>query len=161
MELNKKQVKALLDIIPNGVHEQAVLKTLYIDTYMGKTVAVATNGDVLVAIEASALASHVGKFMLRDELLKWYKLASTRSILTSVEIASLLVEDDMKYPNWQVLISNLTPQPSTTVDVNPSYLVKMEELAGESLRWTMHGDVKPYIASNEVGKYVVMPLKKK
>jgi hypothetical protein len=160
MTLTKKQVKALLDVISADT-SRPVLCTAYIRrSGDGQTYLVATDGYVLTKLYSPGLAAHEGKFLKRESLIRWTKLAGTKDVLADEEIIEMLTNDDVgSFPATDPLLENLTPTGQTVFNVNPKYLVTMEQLADTALQWTVHGGTNPYIARSDKNVYVVMPLK--
>lgn len=166
MNLTKKQVKMLLDIISSDT-ARPVITHAKIDTYEGHPVLVGTDGYVLTALRLSDdVLPVIGQLIPRAELTKWYKLAGTKDRLTEEDIIPMAVPDsksfengNANYPEWQKLIpTEAGALPSFTLNAN--YLLTMQTLNDAPLTWQL-GMTKlaPVIARANDNLYVIMPLK--
>lgn len=159
MQLTRSQVKAWLDTMSDDT-SRPVLNAAYIDQYDNRTVLVTTDGYVLTAMDAPGLKDSVGKFITRLDLVKWYKLANSKSLFTDEE-ALTLVSDvvEGKYPEWQKLIpTEMGALPSVTI--NAKYMLSMQTINNAPLKWDFGTDkFKPVIARANDNLYVIMPLK--
>ncbi|WP_157929167.1 hypothetical protein [Mycobacteroides abscessus] len=157
MNLSKKQVKALLEVMSSDT-TRPVLMAAKVDKHDEETVLVAMDGYVLAELAAPELGEHVGKYLSRAELTKWYKLAGNKDQLTHEGIVEMLsTEEDYNYPEWQRLMGGLNQQPIDALAVNPKYLVTMNALADSTLTWKFNGHALK--AEHERNTYLVMPLK--
>ena len=157
MELSKKQVKALLEVISSD-ETRHVLCNAYVDTYKERTVLVATDGYMLVAIDAPTLQP--GRFIHRDELTKWYKAATSKDILTD-EVAHEMSRDDdfLSYPKWQEIIAKVQTTPMTNILLNARYMMTLSVLKGDVLNLKLHGATAPMIDDTTNNLYLIMPIK--
>ena len=156
MELSKKQVKALLEVISSD-KTRHILCNAYVDTYKDKTVLVATDNYTLVALDAPTLQP--GRFIHRDELTKWYKLAGAKDILTDEVAHEMSRDDDLNYPKWQEVIAKVQTTPMTNVLLNAKYMMTLETLKGEHLNLKLHGATAPMIDDTTNNLYLIMPIK--
>lgn len=166
MQLTKKQVKSLLDVISSDT-ARPVITHVKIDTYEGHPVLVGTDGYTLVALRLTDdILPSMGQLIPRAELTKWYKLAGTKDRLTEADLIPMAVPDDKSfengrtnYPEWQKLIpTEFGSLPSFALNAN--YLLTMQTLNDAPLTWQL-GMTKltPVIARANDNLYVIMPLK--
>ncbi|WP_139319457.1 hypothetical protein [Gordonia sp. CNJ-863] len=157
--LTKKQVGALLKVLSSDISREVLTELSVSKDESGHTVLVATDGYVLAVLPAGDFSDIADKTISRDALTRWYKLASTKDLLTSEELHELAGEPAGVYPNWLRQIRDATPGAIEQVILNPDYLVTMEKLAGDGLAYTTHGQLGALVASREGARYVVMPKK--
>lgn len=166
MNLTKKQVKMLLDIISSDT-ARPIITHAKIDTYEGHPVLVGTDGYVLTALRLTDdVLPIMGKLIPRAELTKWHKLAGTKDRLTEEDIIPMAVPDNKSfengnanYPEWQKLIpTEAGALPSFTLNAN--YLLTMQTLNDTPLTYTFGTDKnKPVVARANDNLYVIMPIK--
>lgn len=167
MNLTKKQVKAFLEVLSSD-EVRPILTQASIELYNDITHLVATDSYKLVAIPVNGVSDMVGKRIPRAELVKWYKLAGTKDYFTDEnvrELATIDPEEHGKYPEWQKLIPTDTEEPfaQTGMGVQASFLVTMENLAGQSggMYWDFYKDHSMIVAKENSCIYVVMELRKR
>ena len=174
MNLNKRQVKALLEVISADLTRPA-LTYAYIDDYDGKTVLVATDSYKLAVLDVGRVPdpeAHVGKFVARAELLKWYKLAESRDLLTSEGVLGMAerIDEAIKYPDWRMLLTRHYERVATLVkhkefvgasqlSFNTEYAVHLETLAGGNLNYKLTGNIDMMVATKNGNLYILMPRK--
>jgi len=147
-----------------------ILTNAYLDNYHDTLVLVATDSYKLVAIQlGEADMVLAGRFIPRAELIKWYKLAATRDLLTLEVIAGMaIVDNDSKYPAWQKLLDKQEEETdpkytgaTDSISFNASYALTLEKLAGQSLSYQLNGYMGQMQATTDDGLYILMPLKAK
>lgn len=168
MELNKKQVGALLKVIYRD-NDRPAIQCLTVQKYKDRAVAVATNGYILSALyldedEAKGLVSLK---LRRETLEKWYKLADSKSRLDTKELADLYGEDysqngghlDVAYPDWTKVVPE-GEQQTGRIAFNADYAKILQDLAGtDGLEYTLNSRLGAMVARTEGGVYVLMPKK--
>lgn len=158
MNLSKKQVSYLLKVVSSD-YTRPVLCGVYIDEYKGDTVVVATDGYVLVMLKAPDLKEHVGQFIAREEIVKWYKLASYKDNFDG-SIQAMYSELFSNYPQWQKIVNKIEKAAVDSITFNEDYVYNMCKLAGTPLTWTMNGKNGAITSTDKHDNmYVVMPLK--
>ena len=157
MNLSKRQVKALLDIMSDDKTRPAICQA-WIDKRGDKQVLVTTDGYHLVVLNTELGPRHVGKVVTRDELVKWYKLATAKDVLTNGRLADMLTEPEHNYPRWEQLIPT-EPEQLSTFTLNARYLTNLETVNGQPLTYKSYGRLRPFVAENENGLFVIMPIK--
>lgn len=163
MQLTKKQVKALLEVMSSDT-VRPVICTAKVDTYEGRTVLIATDGYQLAALDAPELKGHEGKLIDRTELIKWYKLASTKDRLDEAALIEMKnARDDDKwygeYPEWVKIIEAQERAELTKIALNANYMLTMQVLADKTLVYDTHGQRGAVMARDDNNLYVIMPLK--
>jgi hypothetical protein len=174
MTLSKQQVKALLDVLSKD-DTRPVLEHALIDDYQGRMVLVATDSYKLVALNIGPLdgwPEHVGKFVSRDALTRWYKLAGNKDMLGAEELVEMAtVDDDLAYPKWQNLLKerdpsgvgyteqDLQPVPISKLSFNAKYALTLETVAAHVLTYELHGPLGAMIATTDNGLFILMPMK--
>ena len=165
--MNKKQVNALLKVMGKDAMRPGLM-CAGINQYDGHGVLVATNGYALVAAKVGIDLELVGKVIKREAIERWYKLATGRDRLDGASLAEIIADksnlSSTPYPVWQGLV------PSPSMKHEPQAGMKFDaELAkvlqdvnnGESLTYTLYGKLSPMVARNEMGTFVLMPIKQK
>lgn len=167
MNLTKKQVKAFLEVMSSD-DSRPVLTQASIELYNDISHLVATDSYKLVAIPVTGVSDMIGKRIPREELVKWYKLASNKDYFTDEnvrELATIDPEESGKYPEWQKLMPTEEEEPfaQTGMGVQASYLLTMENLAGNTggMYWDFYKDHSMLVARENSCIYVVMELRKK
>lgn len=161
MQLTRKQVKALLDVISSD-ETRPVLNNLVIDKYENKIVAVATDGYKLVALDTEISEDHLGKVVSRENLIKWYKLANAKDRLDDKWLLEMTEELNADYPKWQDLIPKGDPTPSNQICLDAQYLLTMSTLADSHLILNFYNKdnhVAPIVSRANNGLYVIMPVR--
>lgn len=165
LQLNKRQVKSLLDIISKEEHRH-VINCVTVQEVDGKFYLVATDSYkmALLAVESEELLKFKDKLLNRGALTKWYKLASAKDYLTEDTLAKMFGEEsDLvggDYPRVEGLI-NITPTPVDGFKFNASYMLSLETLnRGEPLEYKTSGYRSPAIAEHDGNKFVIMPINK-
>jgi len=159
MELKRKQVKALLDVISND--DSRAISAAFIDKHENDVYLVATDGYKFAALKLEAKAEIVaGQFVNREKITTWFKLANSKSVFTSETVVELAGNDVMgKFPEWQKHIDMPAIQQMPVVRMNAKYYLTMCELAGNlSLGLSNHG-VSQFMAKENDNYYIVMGLK--
>lgn len=158
MNLTKKQVGALLKFMPSDGVRPAI-EQLHIETYNGRTVAVALDGRQLVALYVDFADDAVGRVVKRDELVKWYKLATAKSRLDDNALFELLAPaetDASQFTDWQQLVID-EPAPATQLFYNADFLANAQQLNDNCIKYTIHP--RYLVGDTEVGRFVVMTMK--
>lgn len=166
MQLTKQQIKALLEVLSSD-EVRPILTQASIELYNDVTHLVATDSYKLVAIPVNGVSDMVGKRIPREELVKWYKLASNKDRFTDDnvrELATIDPEEHGKYPDWQKLVPKEDEEKSqqTSIGVQASYLVTMEKLADQpgGMYWDCYNNTM--LVSRVNGSiYLVMELRKR
>lgn len=160
--MNKPQVKALLEVISSD-EARPVLTHAMIDILENNMVLVATDSYKLAAVALSTTEddrTHVGKFISRELLTKWYKLANTKDILSTQELLDMAKTDEsMKFPKWQSLLEQQKAQSTSSITFNAQYALTLEKLAGQPLSYKLHGDMGAMRANINDSVYLLMPMK--
>ena len=168
MNLTKKQVKAFLEVLSSD-DTRPILTQASIELHNDHTYLVATDAYKLAAILVNGVSDMIGKRIPREELVKWYKLASNKDYFTDEnvrELATLDPEEHGKYPEWQKLMPKDDQEKSqqTSIGVNASYLLTMENLAqertGSGMYWDCYNNTMLVNRSND-NYYIVMELRKR
>lgn len=163
MNLTKKQVKAFLEILSSdNVHP--ILTQASIELYNDVTHLVATDSYKLVAIPVNGVSDMIGKRISREDIVKWYKLASNKDRFTDEnvrELATLNPEEHGKYPKWQDLVPTGEKTAFTQTILNVNYLMTIQnlfEVPGLTLEF--YGDkFGPVVVRNNGMLGLIMPLK--
>lgn len=165
LQLNKKQVKSLLDIISKEEHRH-VINCATVQEVNGKFYLVATDSYkmALLAVESEELLKFKDKLLSRGALTKWYKLASANDYLVERALAIMFEEESNlvsgDYPRVEGLI-NVTPTPVDGFKFNASYMLSLETLnGGEPLEYKTSGYASPAIAEHDGNKFIIMPINK-
>ena len=167
MKLTKKQVNALLKVMYKDKDRKA-LTGLSVSRYGDDIVAVASNGHGLAALylDAGEAEKIVTLKLRRDALETWYKLAQTRDTLDTAGLVKLFDDDyqrhgsymDAEYPDWTQLLDITNEKPSE-ITFNADIAKQLQELdGGNSLKYRVNGYLKPMIAYNERGIYMLAPM---
>ena len=167
--MNKKQVGALLKVM--GKDEmRPILASVYIDKWGDDTVMVATNGYVMAILQLDTEDAEplVGKMIRREAIERWYKLATGKSRLNTMELVQVAAEDygrhgsyqDGKYPTWQSVVPSGIADGADTIAFNADLAKTLQDLDGsEGLAWTVYGKLQPLMANTDNGTYLLMPKK--
>lgn len=162
MQLSKKQVKALLEVISSD-SSRPVLCTASISVYNDRAYLVATDGYKLSALSLpETFKQHEKKVIIRGELVKWYKLAATKDYFTDETLEPLLEESPGNYPEWSHLLPEQTKKlvkPITVVALDPKYWVIMNELSGEDLTLEHYDSMLFQAVTRNDDIYIVMGKK--
>lgn len=169
MNLNKKQVGALLKVISKDTSRQA-LTNAHVDKWGDDYVLVATDGYVLCALQ---LGSDVwmlnGKNIRRSAIEKWYKLATGKDRLDTEALRHVSGSDyadnggydDSEYPKWQSLIPTSLADGSVDITFNAEYARTLQELDGsDGLTYELRGELGAMMANTGNGTYLLMPKRK-
>lgn len=169
IELNKKQVGALLKVM--GKDEmRPILASVYIDRWHDDTVLVATNGYVMamLPLDAEDAEELVGKMIRREAIERWYKLATGKSRLNTMELVQVASEDygqhgsynDGEYPAWRSVVPSGIADGADTIAFNADLAKVLQDLDGsDGLAWTVYGRLQPLMANADNGTYLLMPKK--
>lgn len=176
MNLTKKQVKAFLEVLSSDnarpVLTQASIRTCTDDV----SHLVATDGHMLAAIPVNGVSDMIGRRIKREDLVKWYKLASTKDVFTDDDVRELAKEvyTDFgdkdtegklygKYPEWQKLVPTGERAAFTGVNLNVKYLATAQNVLGtdHGIEMQFYGDkFSPVVIKNDGTLVLVMSLKK-
>lgn len=170
IELNKKQVGALLKVISKDAMRPEPLRCLYIDRHGDDVVAVATDGYIMSVLKLDTEDAEpiVGKLIRRDAIERWYKLATGKSRLDTNELIRVSADDyaqngsyvDGKYPEWQRILPTGEPEGAMQLAFNADFGKVLQELENtDAFEWTVYGKLKPMVTTTEVGTYIMMPRK--
>ena len=167
--MNKKQVNALLKVM--GKDEmRPILASVYIDKWGDDTVMVATNGYVMaiLPLDTEDAEPLVGKMIRREAIERWYKLATGKSRLNTMELVQVASEDygrhgsyqEGNYPKWQSVVPSGVADGADTIAFNADLAKALQDLDGsEGLAWTVYGKLQPLVANTDNGTYLLMPKK--
>lgn len=167
LQLNKRQVKSLLDIISKEEHRH-IINCVTVQEVGGKFYLVATDSYkmALLAVESEELLKFKDKLLNREALTKWYKLASAKNYLTERTLVEMFKDESNlnlvsgDYPRVEKLI-NVTPTPVDGFKFNASYMLSLETLnGGEPLEYKTSGYASPAIAEHDGNKFIIMPISK-
>lgn len=165
LQLNKRQVKSLLDIISKEEHRH-VINCVTVQEVDGKFYLVATDSYkmAMLEVESEELLKFKDKLLNREALTKWYKLASAKNYLTEDTLAKMFEEESKQvsgdYPRVEGLM-NVTPTPVDGFKFNANYMLSLETLnGGEPLEYKTSGYRSPAIAEHDGNKFVIMPINK-
>ena len=169
--MNRKQVNAFLKVISKD-RTRPVLCSAYIDEYKGKSVLVATDGYVLVAMKLEDIEQdHIGKRVSREAVERWYKLADGRSRLSGADLQDMMEFDqfnqsdlDGVYPQWQKLVPTEARtsefMSSMSIAFNANYAKVLQDVRGiDGLNLKIYGKLAPMVHEDETGLYILMPMK--
>lgn len=160
MQLSKKQLKNLIDVISSDDTRPAL--THLAVTKIGEGIYLtATDGYHLAALRVSNdWEPYLEKGGIpRAELVKWYKLATAKDVLTEQELFTMITEMDKPFPPIADIADNLRGT-ITKIGLNMVYCLRMQELAGHPLQWTFGtSHLSPAIARDDGNIYIVMPVK--
>lgn len=165
LQLSKRQVKSLLDIISKEEHRH-IINCVTVQEVNGKFYLVATDSYkmAMLEVESEELLKFKDKLLNRGALTKWYKLASNKNYLTERALAIMFEEESNlvsgDYPRVEGLI-NVTPTPVDGFKFNASYMLSLEKLNGdEPLEYRTSGYTSPAIAEHDGNKFIIMPINK-
>lgn len=162
MRLSKKQVKALLEVVSSDV-SRPVLCHASVSEYKDELYLTATDSYKLVALKLSDVITKddINKVVSRDDLVKWYKLASSRDYFTEETLSDLLKAPETQYPLWGNIMPVSEQIPQTQFIVNANYLLTMQTIAEtQGLTWRLYDKFAPLVANDRNDNiYLVMPLK--
>ena len=169
INLNKKQVGALLKVMSKD-ESRAILTSVYIDRWHDGIVMVATNGYVMaiLPLDTEDAEPLVGKMIRREAIERWYKLATGKSRLNTMELVEVASEDygqhgsyqEGKYPTWMSVMPSGIADGADTIAFNADLAKTLQDLDGsEGLAWTVYGRLQPLMASTDNGTYLLMPKK--
>lgn len=165
LQLNKRQVKSLLDIISKEEHRH-IINCVTVQEVDGKFYLVATDSYkmAMLEVESEELLKFKDKLLNREALTKWYKLASAKNYLTEDTLAKMFEEESKQvsgdYPRVEGLM-NVTPTPVDGFKFNANYMLSLETLnGGEPLEYKTSGYRSPAIAEHDGNKFVIMPINK-
>lgn len=161
----KRQIKALLEVLAND-NTRPALEHAYLDTYNDKPVLVATDSYKLITVYLEGggdldWPKLAGRSISREDLTRWYKLASNSDRLQTEDIVTMAQDrsDDFKYPDWQKIIGQTKPASADQISFNAKYTLILETLADCHLCYELNGPNNPLIAQNNSGLYLIMPLR--
>lgn len=154
MNLTKSQVKQILDMLKINEHISAIYQAWWtkIDD---QSYFVATDSYTMVLLKTDTYNNGVVSF---DDLNRWYKLADGKSRLNDVEAVDLATDKKIEPPKIEQLIK-VDSAPIDELGFNATYALRLEKIAGESLRYTLTGKTNPMIAETTTGKFILMPLR--
>lgn len=122
-----------------------ILQQANIDLYNDVTYLVATDSYKLVALPVDGVSDIVGHRIEREDIVKWYKLASNKDRFTNDTVRELakptytdFSEKDTevklygKYPQWQSLIPTGEKTALTETALNANFLVTVQNLFDSS-----------------------------
>jgi hypothetical protein len=165
LQLNKRQVKSLLDIISKEEHRH-IINCVTVQEVDGKFYLVATDSYkmALLVVDSEELLEFKDKLLNREVLTRWYKLASAKDYLTERTLVGMFKDGDNlvsgDYPRVEGLM-NVTPTPVDGFKFNASYMLSLETLnGGEPLEYKTSGYRSPAIAEHDGNKFVIMPINK-
>lgn len=158
MNLSKRQVKALLDVMSSDDTRPGICQA-WVDERNGKRVLVAVDGYHLVALNTELDSKQVGKVITREDLTKWYKQATAKDSFTDKVANDLLTERLHRYPdNWTSFIPT-EPEQMGVFTLNARYLTDLETVNDYPLTYKTYGRLRPFIAETDSGLYIIMPIK--
>lgn len=161
MQLSKKQVKAFLDVLGKDDSRPTIMRAS-VQEYEGHMYLVATDSYKLAALYiGDVVTEELSMYIEREDLVKWYKLASNKDSFDYSELKERLQPqgDQDRFPAWQKLVPKEEPTPLPSVYFNARFMLTMEELADSSLKWEFNGRLGPMLAKQGNSIYIVMPLK--
>lgn len=169
INLNKKQVGALLKVMGKD-ESRAILTSVYIDKWGDDTVLVATNGYIMAILQLDPEDAEplVGKMIRREAIERWYKLATGKSRLNTMELVQVSSDDYAQhgeyqtgeYPRWQSVVPSGVADGADEIAFNADLAKTLQDLDGsEGLMWTVYGKLRPLMANTDNGTYLVMPVK--
>ena len=169
INLNKKQVGALLKVMGKD-DMRPILASVYVDKWGDDTVMVATNGYIMaiLPLDNEDAEELVGKMIRREAIERWYKLATGKSRLNTMELVQVASEDygqhgsyrEGNYPTWQSVVPSSIADGADTIAFNADLAKTLQDLDGsDGLVWTVYGKLQPLMASTDNGTYLLMPRK--
>lgn len=161
MQLNKKQIKGLLNVMSSNSHRPAIAQACVNTAADGKTYLTVTDGYHLASIYAPDLSDCVGLAIPRDEMIKWYKLAVGKTVFNDDTVRELAKDTGHKYPDWSVLLPRGDEEkPLPTAYFNADYMSNLQQVNGDPLLYRFYRDIhSPAVARNEGNIYIIMQLK--
>jgi DNA polymerase III sliding clamp (beta) subunit (PCNA family) len=170
IELNKKQVGALLKVIPK-LDSRPLLDGLRVTQKDGQWYAIATNGYVLVILHLDNDTDGIKEGTIRqDAIERWHRLATGKNRLTTHELINTVWADDYahhnsyaknEYPDMFALLeageAEIEATPKLTF--NAEYMKLIQDITNKPVTYTLHGTMKPMVARDEGNTYVLMPIK--
>ena len=159
LALSKPQVKALLEVISTDDSRPALCRAVISLLRDDKPCLVATDGYVLAALRLNDSYRHrLNECVLRDDLVKWYKLAGNRDTFDDDALREMLVVNDTQFPDWQGAVPTQAA-PTEVICFNAGYATTLQALAGNSVTYRLAGAGRAMVGENDIGSYVLMPLK--
>lgn len=167
--MNKKQVGAFLKVMDKD-EMRPILASVYIDRWHDGIVMVATNGYIMaiLPLDTEDAEPLVGKMIRREAIERWYKLATGKSRLDTMELVQVASEDygrhgnyqEGNYPKWQGVVPSGIADGADTIAFNADLAKTLQDLDGsDGLVWTVYGKLQPLMASTDNGTYLLMPMK--
>lgn len=168
MQLKKTQVAALLKVISKD-KDNEVFTTAKVDELDGKPVLVASNRRVLCALylDEEDAQPLMGNVIRRESIERWYKLATGKSRLTTLELVDISNDDyaqygsyaDVEYPEWQRILPNGEASPQTVMTFDAEYAKILQDLDdSDSMSWDLHGVASPLKSETTNGVYILAPI---
>ena len=168
MELNKKQVGALLKVIGSDTSRQALCQ-VKIDTWGDRAVLVAVNGYIMCALFLDKeLAEPIqGKLIRRDAIDRWYRLATGKNKFNTSELTEILNDDytqnggysDLTFPEWKKVMP-MNFENAGSIKFMAEYAKTLQDLdGGEGMRYMLNTDKGAMRADTPRGIYILMPMK--
>lgn len=159
--MNKKQVKAFLNVMGKGREREILCGTLVYELN-GKRGLIATDGYIMAMIYMDGIADNLkGRWIDRDMIDRWYKLAGGKDILTGADIAEMVSEKytEKEYPK---VGEYLKPEisPVSRISFNVEYLRTIQQLNNDTpVILEFNGENSKIIIDNEIMYSIIMPLK--
>lgn len=169
IDLKKKQVGALLKVMGKD-DMRPILASVYIDRWNDGIVMVATNGYVMaiLPLDVEDAEPLVGKMIRREAIERWYKLATGKSRLNTMELVQIASDDygqygsyrEGAYPQWTNVVPSGIADGAQEIGFNADLAKVLQDLDGnDGLAWTVYGKLQPLMASTDNGTYLLMPIK--
>ncbi len=155
---NKKQVMHIRNLLKVNEDKRPIFSRIHIDTegYIEFTDSYQAHRSK----EPIMAAHEVSRFIHLDDLIVWYKLASTRDYITVDTINEIAKDTDgMVYPNLERLMNNDTCA-IEKIALNVKNLTTFMNIVGdEALRMEFTGEMRQVKSYNKLFKSVLLPVR--
>lgn len=161
MFLTKKQVKALLKVLGDDDSRPLLQQFRFNMTDKGMYIT-ATNSYVLAAYKIGDEHKMLdGYCVARDDLTKWYKLASAKDVLDLDELIQMSTVGEGRYPKWATLVPEGRKE-IKSITFNADLLQNLQVLAGQPMEISFtEGSQSPILLNDKHTEnvFILMPLK--
>ena len=159
--MNKKQVKAFLNVMGKG-REREILCGALVYELNGKLGLIATDGYILSMIYMETIGDNLeGKWIDRNMIDRWYKLAGAKDILTGADLTEMVSEKytEREYPKVDEILKSET-SPISRISFNAEYLTTIQQINnGIPVELNFNGENGKIIIDNEITYSIIMPIK--
>ena len=159
--MNKKQVKSFLNVMGKG-REREILCGALVYELNGKRGLIATDGCILSMIYMETIGDNLkGKWIDRNMIDRWYKLAGEKDILTGADLTEMVSEKytEREYPKVDEILKSET-SPISRISFNAEYLTTIQQINnGIPVELNFNGENGKIIIDNEITYSIIMPIK--